>query len=292
MLLQRLYLIMLVFASQAYTQTQTGNKQKHILSYTPSKLLSRGQWDIKLFNNLYTETKGVNENGVQRNYSRRNFFTSSLEIFTSTAAKKQWNLGLVLDVRSNTIDGRPIIDALKFANVAGQTRFGISSIGPALKFSPISSLNNFTIQTTFSIPLLKQEVQDEVFLDQKGFTWQNRFFYDLSLKNGMWQLFSELNTEFNFGKKDASFANNSLRLTPGIFLSYFPIYEWSLLILLQHSELLDLGNQFYQNYTAIGAGTKLQWSTKCNLELLYTRFIKGNSTGLGSSYNLGIRVLL
>jgi hypothetical protein len=32
--------------------------KSNIQTYTPSKLLSKGQWDIKLFNNLYTETRG------------------------------------------------------------------------------------------------------------------------------------------------------------------------------------------------------------------------------------------
>lgn len=51
-----------LLSAQEIEETQP--TQSNIQTYTPSKLLSKGQWDIKWFNNLYTETKSINENKV------------------------------------------------------------------------------------------------------------------------------------------------------------------------------------------------------------------------------------
>jgi len=114
-------------------------------------------------------------------------------------------------------------------------------------------------------------------------------------------LFSELNSEFNFGKKlerdiegnqiGGSFANNSLRLTPGVFLSYFPSSKFTVLGLVQHSQLIDAGNNFSQDFTALGGGLKYQLTDVLNIETLYTGFVRGNDTGLGQSFNIGLRAL-
>ena len=131
--------------------------------------------------------------------------------------------------------------------------------------------------------------ENGVFLDQKRFTWQNRFFYDYTFPGDKWQLFSELNSEYHFGDKAESFANNSLSLTPGIFLSYFPSAKFTVLALVQHSQRLDLGNNFAQDFTAVGGGAKYQLTNAINLELLYTNFVRGSNTGLGETFNLGLR---
>ena len=259
-----------------------------IQTYTPSKLLKKGQWDIKWFNNLYTETESTFSDGEQ---PRQTFFTSSVDVFTGVSEHNNFNIGLLFEIRSNVIGGRDALDVFKFDGEAGTARSGFTSFAPAVKFNPIKSMSNFTIQTAFHIPLVDNETEEGVFLDQKGFIFQNRFFYDYSFTGGKWQLFSELNTEYNFGKNEDSFANNSLRLTPGVFLSYFPSSKFTVLGLVQHSELLDLGNNFSQNFTALGGGVKYQLTDVLNMETLYTNFIRGADTGLGQTFNIGLRAL-
>ncbi|MDB3997845.1 hypothetical protein N9426_01245 [Flavobacteriaceae bacterium] len=95
-------------------------------------------------------------------------------------------------------------------------------------------------------------------------------FFDYSSSNGNFQVFTQLNTEYNFGETEASFANDSLRLSPGIFLSYFPNQNFTVLGLIQHSSLIVINNNFSQNYTAIGAGLKYQISRTLNIETIYT----------------------
>lgn len=73
-------------------------------------------------------------------------------------------------------------------------RNGLTSIAPAIKFTPIAKWARFAVQTSFSIPLFENEVERGVFLDQKGFTFQNRFFYDYLAPSGALQIYSEINT--------------------------------------------------------------------------------------------------
>lgn len=263
-----------------------------IQTYTPSKLLSQGQWDIKWFNNIYTETKDLfGPEGEKQTIPRNTFFTSSVDIFTGISSNNKLNVGLLLEFRSNVIGGRDVFDVFKFDGETGTARSGFTSFAPAIKFNPLKAVSNFTIQSAFHIPLVDNEIEDGVFLDQKGFIFQNRFFYDYSFAGGDWQLFGDFNTEFNFGKKEDSFANNSLRLTPRVFLSYFPSSKFTVLALVQHSQLIDLGNDFSQDFTTVGGGLKYQLIEVLNIETLYTNFVRGNSTGLGETFNIGLRAL-
>ena len=55
--------------------------------------------------------------------------------------------------------------------------------------------------------------------------------------------------------------------------------------------LIDLGNDFSQEYTQLGLGMKYQITKKINLETSYTNFVRGSDTGLGETINFGIRFL-
>ncbi|MBM1104716.1 hypothetical protein JQC67_01075 [Aurantibacter crassamenti] len=263
--------------------------KSNIQQYTPSKLMGKGQWDFKWFNNLYTETKSTFSSGK---IARANFFTATLEAYTGVGENKRWSVGAIARVRSNTINDRPALDVFKFDSDASSARSGLTAFAPSVKFVPVAALSNLSIQSAFFIPLIDNETENGVYLEQNGFVWQNRIFYDYTFPSEKWQLFSELNTELNFGKAGDSFANNSMNLAPGVFLSYFPSYKFTILALAQHSQRLDLGNNFSQNYTALGGGVKYQLTSALNLEVLYTNFVRGNNTGLGQTFNLGLRVIL
>ena len=270
------------FAQEDQTETAS-----NIQTYTPSKLLSKGQWDIKFFNNLYTQNESTFSSGTE---PRETYFTSTVDVFTGLSDNNRFNVGLLLEFRSNVIGDRDALDVFKFDGESNSARSGFTSFAPAIKFNPFKSVSNFTIQTAFHIPLVDNESENGVFLDQKGFTFQNRFFYDYNFSS-KWQLFTELNTEYHFGKKEESFANNSLSLTPGVFLSYFPSSKFTVLGLVQHSQRIDTGNDFEQDFTAVGGGAKYQLTDVLNIETLYTTFVRGNNTGLGQSFNIGLRAL-
>ena len=267
--------------------------KSNLFTFSPSKLLTKGQWDIKWFNNLYTEVKEVDKNGTLSDRPRRNFFTSSLDVFTGINDSKTINVGLSIEYRSNTINGMDALSVFEFKNNPAQfSRSGITSFAPSIKFSPIKQVSNFTIQSAFHIPTIDQEEISSVFLDQKGFIWQNKFFYDYVSNNELFQIFTEVNTLYSFGKKESSYANDSLGVAPGVFVSYFPNQNFTVLGLVQHYNLIAINNGFSQNYTAVGAGAKYQLTRAINLEVIYTNFVRGNDTGLGQTFNFGLRALL
>lgn len=48
-----------------FSQENQEQQKSVIQEYTPSKLLNKGQWDIKWFNNLYTQTESTFSNGKE-----------------------------------------------------------------------------------------------------------------------------------------------------------------------------------------------------------------------------------
>lgn len=286
----------ILIAFNSFSQEAEEQEKSVIQEYTPSKLLKNGQWDIKWFNNLYTQTESTFSSGRE---ARQTFFTSTLDVFTGVSENSRFNVGLLLEFRSNVVANRNALDVFSFDGEIGTARSGFTSFAPAVKFNPFKNITNFTIQSALFIPLVDNESEDflpinnnnGVFLDQNGFIFQNRFFYDYTFPSGDWQIFTELNTEYNFGKENESFANDSVRLTPGVFLSYFPSSKFTVLGLIQHSQLIDINSNFSQDFTAIGGGIKYQLTKELNIETLYTNFVRGNDTGLGQTFNIGLRAL-
>lgn len=274
-------------------------ESSNIQNYTPSKLLEKGKLDIKWFNNLYTQTK-EEANGNIRDIPRSNFFNSSVEIFTGVSESKKFNAGIILEFRSNSFDDE-IGSVFRFKSAVGDSRVGVSHIAASVKVAPFSALSRFSIQSSFFVPLFKEESNEFGYLANKSFIWQNRFFYDYTFTGNKFQLFSELGTRFFFGEnsinddgsanKNGGYANESLELVPGAFFSYFPTSKFTVLVFAQQQVLIDLGNKFSQNYTALGFGTKYQLTSVLNAEVLYSKFVRGNDSGLGQSFNLGLRAI-
>ena len=283
-----IYFVAVVLFSIAQGVSQDNeNEKSNIQTYTPSKLLNKGQWDVKWGNNLYTETKFADENGNSNSKLRENFFTSSVEVFTGVSDNNRFNVGFLAEFRSNTIAGRQALSVFSLEDEVTE-RKGITSIAPAVKFQPFKSIGNFSIQSAVHIPLVAIE-QDAngVYLDQSSWIFQNRFFYDYTFEGDKWQLFTELNTEYSFGDAK-SYADNTYLLAPSVFMSYFPTNKSTVLGFVQHSERFG---DFTQDYTALGFGGKYQITKTLNLEALYSNFVRGTNNGLGQSFNIGVRAL-
>lgn len=280
------FTLALIIGFNSFAQEDEDDTKSNIQTYTPSKLLDKGQWDIKFFNNLYTETK-AKFNGVKADKARETYFTSTIDIFTGISDNNRLNIGLLLEYRSNTINGKSATSVFGFSDDTS-SRNGLSSFAPALKWQPVESIGNFSIQSAFHIPIISDESDvNGVFLDQTAYMFQNRFFYDYTLPSGDWQLFTELNTEYNFGEK-SSFANNTFVLAPGVFMSYFPSDKSTILGFVQHYQRFG---DFTQDFTSLGFGGKYQLTEVLNLEILYSKFVRGTNTGLGQSFNIGLRAL-
>ena len=64
-------LLILLVSVQVFSQDD--DKRSNIQTFTPSVLLSKGQWDIKFFNGLYTQTKQTDAGSRSRTIQRENF---------------------------------------------------------------------------------------------------------------------------------------------------------------------------------------------------------------------------
>ena len=290
-------LLILLFALPAIGFSQGSN----ILEYTPSKLLRKGQIDIKWFNNLYTESFGVDENRDRFDFDRRYFFTSNFEVMYGLTENKRVNVGLIANFRSTLLNSPEssygFSDLIQFGNETGISRSGLSAIAPTIRYSPKKVKASFSIQSSFFIPLIDKESEGGVYLDKKSFVWETRLFYDKTFR-GKYQLFLEsggalhLGEELDYVQEIGGYANNSFNLPVSAFFSYFINSKSTIYAMTQHAQLIPLGNDFAQNFTQSGLGAKWQFTPAANLELLYTNFWRGNSTGLGETFNVGLRVLV
>ena len=285
-----LLIALLLIAYQGFSQEEEETEEKNNLQvFTPSVLLNKGQWDIKFFNGLYTQTRqtgAVNSNAVD--IPRQTFFTSTLEVFTGVSESRRVNLGVILEYRCNTLGGESTFDVFSFSD-SNTSRNGLSTIAPAIKIQPFKNVGNFSVTTALHIPTFSGSDNQGVFLDQSAWALQNRYFYDYTFPSGKWQLFTELNTEYSFGDEN-SFANETLLLAPGVFLSYFPTQKATVLGFVQHAE--RVGGNFQQNSSSVGFGGKYQVTKVLNLEALYSTIVRGNNfQGLGNTFSIGLRAL-
>lgn len=280
--------------------TQDNEQERsNILEYTPSKLVNKGDWDFKVFNNLYTQTVVANGDGDKVDVPRSNFFTTTIEAYTGVSKNSRVNVGLIVNVKSNTFD-QGALSVLAFENNDTDARAGITSIAPSLKVQPFKDIGNFSVQSSFHFPVFRE--QTNFYLDRRSYIWENKFFYDYTFAGDKFQIFGEIDFAYYFGEKaaDASddenagerFANNSLGIPVSAFFSYFPSDKFTVFVNGQHFNLIDLGNNFTQNYTLAGIGLKYQIIKELNIEVSSAKFLRGKDNGLGNTFNLGLRYLL
>ncbi len=282
-------ILLISFSSLSAQENEEENTTSNIQNYTPSKLLEIGKWDIKWFNNLYTESK--NEfNSIEATIPRQNFFNSSIEVFTGITDSKWLNVGVIAEFRSNTFAGSDALSVFKFENKQGVARSGLGHIAPSVKIAPFKKISNLSLQSSFYIPTHDKESDANGYLAEKSFIWQNRIFYDQKLGD-KFQVFTEIGARWFMGDTAEGYANNSIDIAPGVFFSYFPTPKFTVLTFAQHAQLLSVSNNYERNYTALGGGAKYQLTKTLNAEVLYSNFVRGDDTGLGQSFNFGLRAI-
>ncbi|MBW6481665.1 MAG: hypothetical protein K0B10_01265 [Vicingaceae bacterium] len=296
--MKQFFLVVIFWSVSFYGFTQIDTSQSNLQKFTPSQLIKDQNWDVKIFNSLYTQNKRE-DNGKIINEPRSNFFTTTFEVFTGVSKKSTANLGFIFNFKSNTINENRW-SPLKFIDNKSNSARALTSVGISLKWRPNKNSKNFTIQSSFFAPIF--EDQPRFFLDKRSYVIENRLFYDKTFPGRKFQLFTEIDFAYNFGgkAKDATqfqnvgerYANNSLGIPVSAFLSYFITSKYTALIYLQHFELVDLGNNFSQGYSLAGLGFKMQLFDNVTIEMSYSYFFQARGAGLGESYNFGVRYLL
>ena len=234
--------------------------------------------------------------------------THLLQVTYGITKNKRVNIGFDLTFRSSgfstdsTFSG--IGNAFTYENTP-ESRIGITSAGLRVKVQPFKHVADFTIQSTFSLPTIKHpegfytaNSEDNLsWADWDRYTWWNQFFYAKTY--GDFQLFAEMDFLFRFKRNESQIG--MLDLPASVFLSYFPTKRITLYAMTQHVQRytnnIDPDNPIItdwvipMNYTASGLGFKYQVLPNLNIELLYTNFWRGRNTGLGNTFNLGIKFL-
>ena len=253
--------------------------------YVVSAARPKGTSETKLFNNLYSQSFGDEENG-----SRSNFFTSSLSFVYGVT--NRLNVGFDLRYRAVSNEGLPSSPL----NVFGggdpiSTRSGITTIGPKIRWAPLDALPNFSVQSAFWFPIGEdlEGNNEEPFIDWNGATWWTQLFNDISIGNNF-SLFTELDFLIeDIGSKDEG-ALNRFSTPATVIFSYFPNPKTTLYALTSYSPFWQ---EDFDYFAQAGLGAKYQFTPNFEVELLYTGFTNEflqDVSGTAATYNLGIRI--
>jgi hypothetical protein len=289
------------------TTEKTPDNSIDLQTYTAGTLLHKGQFDFTLFNSIYTETK-MNWLGQDFEGNRTTLFTSSLQVLYGISKSRRVNLGVEVNYkstgRSSDANISSITDAFTLENNEIH-RSGIANVGLRVKVIPFKDVTDFSIQSTFYVPTI---ANPEGYTNPDGsgngnLTWSDwnryvswtQFFYTKSYAKS--QLFAEV--DFLYRRRITSEQIDHVDLPLTLIYSYFPTERITLYGIGQHSTrflydiMPEVSNDWLQpmNYSTLGLGFKYQLKENITLELLYTNFIRGVNTGLGSTFNVGIKIL-
>jgi len=286
----------------------------NIFAFTPSKLLKKGQIEAQLYNNLYTETAYRNgEREKIKKDTRDTYYGGLFYMLFGVSKSGRVNIGFDLNVKSVYIDedkGNPL-KVFKFKKTP-YSRAAIATLGPKIKFQPLRNVSNFSIQSAFWIPVAKdlesiEEDSDYPWLDYHMYTWWNQFFFDKTFGSN-WQIFTEADLLFRFKTKNSATATH-MDIPVSFFLSWFPTTKATIYYMIQYAPRFQLQKtenfneegqlestvnpfEVTSDYAHTGLGAKYQVTRNLNLEASYTYFFTSMNGGAGSTYNLGIRIIL
>lgn len=280
----------------------------NLQTFTAGSLLGKGKFDFTLFNTLYTENRNLWQGQEYTGY-RATFVTHLAQVTYGITESKRINVGLDINFKNS---GRASVDstyggisnAFAYAN-NDSARVGITSLGARIKVQPFKTVSNFSIQSTLFMPTIRHP---EGFQDPEGLdnlywadwdriTWWNQLFMDKTF--GDFQVFAELDFLFRFKRYDSQIG--MLDMPASVFVSYFPTDKITLYGMTQHVARFTNNINGHDpivtdwvipmNYTASGVGFKYQLLSNLNIEALYTNFWRGKNSGLGETFNIGIKFL-
>ena len=253
--------------------------------YVVSAAIPKGSFEIKLFNNLYSQQTGSNEQLTDR----ATFFTSTFSALYGISSR--FNAGLEFRYRRvhySELASSPF--GVFNTNSQGIHRQGITGIGPKVRIAPFESLENFSIQSTLTFATRNDLAgNDELrYIDWNGPTFNTQFFNDFSIGNNF-----SLFTEIDLLLEDiGSLANNHANRfsTPAtVIFSYFPNPKTTIYALGGFSPYFQTT---FDYFIQGGFGAKYQISPTFEVELLYTGFTNKfliETGGKAQTFNLGLR---
>jgi hypothetical protein len=264
-------------------------RKDNLQAYTPSTLLKPGQIEIKLFNNLYTQTAYYDEDSKKKDQnSRSTYFTGIINSLYGISS--DINIGLDIYIKSvrNDKETSSPFSLFKFSSDVN-SRTALAQIGPKVKVSPFKSLRSLAFQSTFLIALKSDldgsEGANSPYLDVDGSQWWTQIFYDYSINNDF-LLYFESGFFFRFDSRYEDFY-----IPLKAFVNYYPSRDWTVYLPLEFTSYWK-DSSISAHYSQTGLGGKYQVTSDFELEILYTKFIFGKSQGAGATYNFGVRFIM
>ncbi len=287
MKLIRSFIILIILLCSNLLNAQNQNLQQ----FTPSILFSEGSWEVKSFQNLYTQTKsfdGINK--IETGKGRESYFTSINQFLYGI--KDQFNVGLDIWLKS-----------VHLQNGTYTYRAAVSGIGPKIKIAPFRRLKRLSIQSTLLLPIAQDQEgrgsnaeKPNLFLAHDRTLWLTQFFYDKPLSD-QFQLFFQQAFWYS-DVRDSFRSNNYLETQSSVFFSYFPNTRWTVYVMTEYfpthyNDESQKGEAFYLYFVQSGIGLKYQLiDGLLELETLYTNFWMGSEgNGAGQTFNLGVRII-
>ena len=255
--------------------------------YIVSSTIPKGTVELKIFNNLYSQTVGDGESGT-----RSSFFTTTLSSFYGLNSR--FNIGInarYRKVRNNAASASPF--SVFGSDDAASSRSGLTAIGPQIRYAPVPKWSNFSIQSSFVFPIGQDLAGSSTrpYIDWTGPTWWTQIFNDFTIGN-KFSLFTELDVLLeDIGSAGSGHVNRFS--TPVILIfSYIPTNKLTIYSIGGYSPYWQDSFDYFYQY---GLGTKYQFTPNFELELLYTDFTNqflSQAQGQAETINLGIRINL
>ncbi len=267
------------------------NEHSSLQAYTPSALFHKGEYELKVFNNLYTQTAFFDEGNDKVDLSNRStFFTSSFSFLYGYS--NNLNIGFEFWIKSVRYDAAGSSPFSLFQFESNElSRTVLSHIGPKIKFAPFHNglLKNASIQSTFLFPIASdlEGTEDSPFVGYDSFIFLNQLFYDKELSSDF-SFFSEIAAWYRIDRK-LNGKSNRLELPVKLIFSWYPT---DMLTLYATNEFAyQWQGSFTGYYLQGGLGLKYQLFPYLELETLLTDFYFGQSAGAGSTVNFGFRII-
>jgi hypothetical protein len=146
-----------------------------------SKLLPGDKIEIKLFNNLYSQTSFF-DNSFKRQSGifRSSWYTGTFSFLHGTSKKVNLGFDLIYRAVSVTEKNEPAFHVLSFSREP-DSRNGITYVGPKIRYNPLKRVMNLTAQTAFLFPIGSDRegvLSDQPFLDHNEVTLFTQLFYE------------------------------------------------------------------------------------------------------------------
>ncbi|MFK8008620.1 MAG: DUF547 domain-containing protein [Saprospiraceae bacterium] len=257
--------------------------------YVVSSTIKKGSFEIKVFNNLYSQRTG-NEGNLT---DRSTFNTTSLSVLYGLT--NRFNIGFNTRYRRVRNDRLPSSPLAVFGNDledGESARQGITAFGPQIRYAPVPKWENFSIQSSFVFPIGEDLAGNSTqpYIDWNGATWWTQVFNDFPIGTNF-SLFTEVDFLLeDIGRKEEN--SNRFSTPATVIFSYNPSPKITLYSLGGFSPFWQTE---FDYFVQGGLGAKYQFTPNLELELLYTDFSNkflSQTGGQAATYNVGLRINL